>query len=180
MLLWPIVSRKNKSSNWKFGSCLCGALMSSYTSGINNAKLNESEWLWISIFWKWWTLSVCLPPSFSFFLPHLLAPLCNLCLCHLWHQPAHPHLCQTWQTQPNQNAQLGAVQLTRLSSCTSTLIFKACEFDFVVSFPLKRLRFYHSKLPHRSSQFGYLLQQNTINVDLGLEKKKKKKKKDLI
>lgn len=62
-------------------------------------------------------LSLCLAPSLSlflFFLPHLLAHLCNLCLCHLWHQPAHPHLCQTWHTKPNQDAQLGAVQLTRL------------------------------------------------------------------
>lgn len=62
------------------------------------------------------SLSVWLPlsPSFYFFLPHLLAHLCNLCLCHLWHQPAHPHLCQTWHTKPNQDAQLGAVQSTRL------------------------------------------------------------------
>lgn len=88
-------------------------------------------------------VSVSLSPSFSFFfsLPHLLAPLCNLCLCHLWHQPAHPHLCQTWQTKPNQDALLGAVQLTRLCNCTLTLIFKACEFYFVVGCLLKWLRF---------------------------------------
>lgn len=37
-------------------------------------------------------------------LPHLLAPLCNLCLCHLWHQPAHRHLCQAWQPKPRRSA----------------------------------------------------------------------------
>ncbi len=49
----------------------------------------------------------------SYFLPRLLAPLCNLCLCHLWHQPAHRHLCQAWQPEPRCSAWLSSIDSFR-------------------------------------------------------------------
>lgn len=39
-------------------------------------------------------------------LPHLLAPLCNLCLRHLWRQSGRWHLCQSWQPKPRRLAKL--------------------------------------------------------------------------
>lgn len=51
--------------------------------------------------------------SLSLVLPHLLAPLRNLCLCHLWHQPAHWHLCQAWQPKPRRSAWLSSIDSFR-------------------------------------------------------------------
>lgn len=46
-------------------------------------------------------------------LPHLLAWTCSLCLCHLWHQPAHRHLCQAWQPKPRRTAWLSSIDSFR-------------------------------------------------------------------
>lgn len=62
-----------------------------------------------------------LPLCVSFFLffsvclvlPHLLASSCSLCLCHLWHQPAHRHLCQAWQPEPRRTAWLSSIDSFR-------------------------------------------------------------------
>lgn len=53
------------------------------------------------------------PSLVSLVLPHLLAPLCNLCLCHLWHQPARQHLCQAWQPKPRRSAWLSSIDSFR-------------------------------------------------------------------
>lgn len=46
-------------------------------------------------------------------MPHLLVPLHNLCLSHLWHQPAHRHLCQAWQPKPRRSAWLSSIDSFR-------------------------------------------------------------------
>lgn len=94
----------------------------------------------------------------SFFLPHLLAPLCNLCLCHLWHQPAHPHLCQTWQTKPRRTAWRSSIDSFKQLHLDSDLQ-RVCIY-FPRCFPIKNgFAIMFEKTPWVSSvhKFGSLL-----------------------
>ena len=72
-----------------------------------------------------------------FSLSLVLPPLRNLCLCHLWHQPAHRHLCQAWQPKPRRCDWLTSIDSFRQLHPDSDLyggshIYPLCEGSFSV------------------------------------------------
>lgn len=76
-----------------------------------------------------------LSPCFPLFLCLIFWPLSAICASATFGTSPPTHTCAK-PGKPNQDALFGAVQLTRLSICTLTLIFKACVFYFLVSFLL--------------------------------------------
>lgn len=129
-----IVSRNIRQSDFKTGSSLRGAWMSSYALEVVHAKINQNE----TIFRELLTLSVCvcvcLAPSFFFFLFFsclIFWPLSAICASATFGTSPPTRTCaKPGKPNPTKTRCLGAVQLTRLSNCTLTLIFKACEFLF--------------------------------------------------
>lgn len=91
---------------------------------------------------------------FSSFLAS--SSLCSLCLYHLWHQPAHQHMCQPWQPKPRRAAWLSSFDSFRHLHPDSDL-YGFCRFVFILCFFCFLFLFC-------SSSYGYLSRQiSSIN-----------------
>lgn len=88
--------------------------------------------------WQLLTFSRSLPLSYAIrlFLFLIFWPLSAICASATFGTSPPTRTCAK-PGKPNQDALLGAVQLTRLSNCTLTLIFNACALYVCVCIPIK-------------------------------------------
>lgn len=113
--------------------------------------------------WQILTFSRSLPLSYAIplFLCLIFWPLSAICASATFGTSPPTRTCAK-PGKPNQDALFGAVQLTRLSNCTLTLIFNACALYFPCCFPIKNeFAVTFEKTPWVSSvhNFGSLLHE---------------------
>lgn len=117
--------------------------------------------------WQLLTFSRSLPLSYAIplFLCLIFWPLSAICASATFGTSPPTRTCAK-PGKPNQDALLGAVQLTRLSNCTLTLIFNACALYFPGCFSIKNgLAITFEKTPWCLSAQVWIFATHNIRVD---------------